>query len=259
MNQKTTSSRLGFTIVPNALFDDDALDGKEKIVLLSIMSFADWHTHQAFPSHAKIACSAGFCIKTIERACKSLETKGYLQIEKRHQADGGQTSNLYTLTGPTLVYLEGLNLNQKTAPSTINDHSCESQVNMPLHNETYSLANLHLHFNYEIITQDLSDYKDLIDYVFLIIYETINSNDCSFRIHNQDMAKSIVTSQLLKLNYEEIEFVIKKYKSIDYHIENTYGFILTQLYEAKGQYTAETINKVNCDFNTVCPEKNSIN
>lgn len=110
--------------------------------------------------------------------------------------------------------------------------------------EKYSLSDLKKCFNYDIMIHDHPFDKKQIDYVMQIIYDTVNSSAETIRVQKTDRPKHIVTSVLMKLTNEEIMYVIEKYKAQTDRIEFPKAYLLTQLYEAKGQFDADITNQV---------------
>lgn len=90
--------------------------------------------------------------------------------------------------------------------------------------------------------------REQIDYVIQIIYDTVNSSSDTIRVQKTDRPKEIVTGILMKLTYEEIIYVIQKYKEQTDRIEYPKAYLLTQLYEARGQFNADITNQVQHDM-----------
>lgn len=65
-------------------------------VLLALATFTDLQG-RCFPRRAQVAALAGCSEKTVTRALAELEGRGLLTREERRRADGGRTSDLYTL------------------------------------------------------------------------------------------------------------------------------------------------------------------
>ena len=101
----------GFTQIPNYLLqinmfvhDDHKLSPAEMVVLLQIV--ASWwkKDEMPFPSMATIANRSGISERQVQRAIKSLQQKGYVQISKK-KIKGMIASNVYDLS-PLLETLE---------------------------------------------------------------------------------------------------------------------------------------------------------
>lgn len=114
--------------------------------------------------------------------------------------------------------------------------------------EQYSLQDIKNYFDYDVMVNDHPFDREQIDYVIQIIYDTVNSSSDTIRVQKTDRPKEIVTGVLMKLTYEEIMYVIRKYKEQTDRIEYPKAYILTQLYEARGQFNADITNQVQHDM-----------
>ena len=75
----------------------------EKIVLLALCDRANKKNNMCWPSHKDISKRTGFSNKTVRRAIKTLCEIGIISYVQRHKADGGLTSNLYTIHAEKLA------------------------------------------------------------------------------------------------------------------------------------------------------------
>ena len=69
----------------------------EKMVLLALCDRANKKNNMCWPSHKDISKRTGYSDKTVRRAIKTLRELGFISYVKRRKADGGLTSNLYTI------------------------------------------------------------------------------------------------------------------------------------------------------------------
>jgi len=69
----------------------------EKFVLMALCDRANSKTNMCWPSHQDISKRTGLCNKTVRRAIKTLCKLGIISYVQRRKADGGLTSNLYTI------------------------------------------------------------------------------------------------------------------------------------------------------------------
>lgn len=114
--------------------------------------------------------------------------------------------------------------------------------------ERYSLEKLKVYFEYEYL-QKVAPHDPLVDTVIQLIYDTVNTTAPTIRVQKQDRPREVVISQLLKLKPDEILFVLDNFKNVSDTINNTKAYLLTQLYNAKSQMSAETANQVVVDQN----------
>ena len=61
---------------------------------------ADNQAGTCFPALGTIARETKYCKRTVQRAVAELVKAGYLTKINRHRPNGGQSSNLFTLTEP---------------------------------------------------------------------------------------------------------------------------------------------------------------
>ena len=82
----------GFTQVPNILIRSTKLASLSKIVYAQLLSYA-WTNDYCFPGQERLAQDTGSSRTTIYRAIKELQSKGWLEVQRRGQ---GKT-NIYVL------------------------------------------------------------------------------------------------------------------------------------------------------------------
>lgn len=85
-----------FSICPQKVYKNKALDGTDIKVYLAIQGFADENGF-CFPSVARIADICGVSKRTVFRSLKTLESFKLLAREQRMRNTGGNTSNAYYL------------------------------------------------------------------------------------------------------------------------------------------------------------------
>jgi methanogenic corrinoid protein MtbC1 len=74
--------------------------------------------------------------------------------------------------------------------------------------------------------------QDEIDEILEIILDAVCSKRKMIRIAGDDKPAQVVKSQLMKLNYSHIEFVMECMKENTTHIKNVKQYILATLYNA---------------------------
>lgn len=279
--------RDGFTMVWNAFLDNEELTQYEKLVFIAIKSFADNYTKQAFPSLAKISNVTGTSISQVRRSIAHLEELGILKIEHRRSKEHGNIQNLYTLNDSKEFWMESAsdeesdieavteelpdeNLiaelrkrgyiitkkeltsetgqSSEVSPSTNHFSTNNHNTNTSHRQEVYTKKQLEEHFGYkEMITDHPGQIKE-IDTIIQILYDTLNNEHETIRVQRTDRPREVVVGQLMKLTQDEILYVIKKYNEQSGKIEFPKAYILTQLYEAVGQFNADLTNQVNYDM-----------
>ena len=127
-----------FAIIDSAVLRA-SLKPTTKLVYAAIASFYRGESSLIFPSYNRIADIVGVSRNTAIVAVKELVNAGILKKAAQMRADGGFTSNLYTLYPSNLNAL-GSNLND-TSPSNLNDTS-PSNLNAPRIKEKHNKNNL---------------------------------------------------------------------------------------------------------------------
>lgn len=130
------------------------------------------------------------------------------------------------------------------------DSSTEKTERQEGHEE-YSLDFIKDHYSYSVMMANHPECRRMIDYVIQILYDTMNTTRDTIRVQQTEKPKAIVIEQLMKLSEEEIQYVIEKYGERTDRIVHPKAYLLTQLYEAAGQYDADITNQVQHDkYNT---------
>lgn len=93
---KSATDQRPFVMAYHDFLKSDLLTEHEKMVFIALKMFAD-DNNQCFPSLKKLADISRISKRKIQDTLKSLEQKHIIGIESRSRADGGDTSNLYTL------------------------------------------------------------------------------------------------------------------------------------------------------------------
>jgi predicted transcriptional regulator len=94
--------RPGFVYLPSALLRGQArlkINATEMTVLIHLVDHWWRAAEMPFPSKHRLAERMGVSEKTIQRAMARLEAVGLVKRVARHLSAGGQTSNVYDLTG----------------------------------------------------------------------------------------------------------------------------------------------------------------
>ena len=80
----------------DSIYSDDSLPHRAKAVYMYLEDRMN-NQRQCWPGIRTIASDLQLSRSTVKRALKELEQSGYLLRERRSRANGGRTSNLYTL------------------------------------------------------------------------------------------------------------------------------------------------------------------
>lgn len=287
--RKKLKVRKGFTQVYNSCIDSTLLTQYEKLIFITIKSYADRKTGKAFPSLRRISAATGTSVTQVRRSIDYLEEIGLLDVEHRLSTDSGNMVNIYTIHDSPEIwevsgsededlqafmdeisdekFLEeakrrGFRLIKEESPSNADqsqDEDPNEQNTIVSDNhianleenqeEAYTMEFLQSSYDYWALIHDHPDAVELIDYVFNLIYDTVNGNSEKIRVQRTDRPREIVTGRLLKLSGSEIYYVIQRFRKQTNKIRNAKSYLLTQLYEAAGgQMTAEIENQARHDI-----------
>lgn len=112
----------------------------------------------------------------------------------------------------------------------------------------YSLEEIRLLYDYEIMKTDHKFQIRDIDSVMDILHTTLNTTKQTIRIGGEDKPAMVVISKLMKLDYSEIMYAIDKFQEQTDRIKNPTAYMLTLLYNAKEQMNLDITNQVQHDM-----------
>ena len=261
------------------------LTTEEKMVYIALKSFVDFNEDegQVYPSMDILCRLTSMSRPRATRTITSLIRKGIVKKERR----GLAKTNVYTLyDNPSMwgaeteeelreltetripystqelkeelkrrgVVIETQKepvsaTDQSTDTSTFSDNSATNNPTMrePHCQERYSIEDVRELFDYSILLNEC--YRQDVDSVISILYDTLNSTKKTIRISGEDRPTMAVISKLMKLSHEEILYSIEKYNSVTDRIKNPTAYMLTILYGAKEQMNLDINNQVHHDLN----------
>lgn len=114
--------------------------------------------------------------------------------------------------------------------------------------ERYTIGQIKQIFDYDILVEREPLYHEDIDTVMNILYDALNCNKPTIRISGENKPTDVVTDRLMKLNYETIMYVIRKYSEQTDRITNHDAYLLTMLYKANDQMHLDITNQVQHDM-----------
>ena len=115
--------------------------------------------------------------------------------------------------------------------------------------ERYTLEEIKLFFDYEVMITDRPLRKKDIDSVMSILHTSLNTTKKTIRIGGEDKPAMVVISKLMKLDYSDILYAIEKYCEQTDRINNPTSYMLTLLYNSKEQSNLDITNQVQHDMN----------
>ena len=102
--------------------------------------------------------------------------------------------------------------------------------------------------NYKFLKSQYIGEEEIIDEILELLTETVSSKKAQIRVCGEDTAADIVKSQLLKLNYEHITYVITSLNENQNKVQNIKAYLLTALYNAPKTCTTYYKNCANVDM-----------
>lgn len=283
---KSVTDQRKFIIIYHDFLESDLLTLYEKMVFIALKKFADSNS-QCFPSLKKLSKVTKISKRKIQDILKSLEQKHIIGIESRSRADGGDTSNLYTLydfreiwnagSGEEVAAIidgieekhmiealiaKGYHVTKEKAPTPaptkVTDVSTKSNQSI-LYNyitcnnesqelERYSLEEIRQLFDYDIMVNDYPYRQKDIDSVMDILYSAMNTAKPTIRIAGEDKPSMVVIGKLMKLHKESIMYAIDQFSKQTERIKNPASYMLTILYNAPEQFNLDIQNQVSHDM-----------
>lgn len=128
---------------------------------------------------------------------------------------------------------------------TTNNYKEDTEISQV---EKYSMTDIHELYDYDIMIQSNRHSAVDIDTVMNILYDVLNSRKDTIRVQREEKPRNVVVSRLMKLWYEDIFYVLDKYKEQTKRIKYPESYILTQLYKAKEQSHLDISNEVQHDL-----------
>ncbi len=137
-------------------------------------------------------------------------------------------------------------LELKPVNNTFNNNSYLNP-NPPDDVETYSMQFIEKHYCANDLIEMGQDVKD-VEMVMEILYDYLNTRNPKIWVNREEKSAAVVKSRLMKLNSLDIEYAITKYKSQTTKIHHHKAYMLSILYDAKGQSNLDFTNRVQHDF-----------
>lgn len=260
----------------------ELLSAEEKMLYIALKSFVSYGSDdgKVFPSIDTLCKVASMSKSTVIRTIKKLEKKGIVKKNRRgvtktnlyiladnsamwkaKTAEELKQNSKGAVDLSTEEMLEELKRRgieiviKKELPSATVEGSDESSSvskdslihannsNTVLENqefERYSMQDLHQIFGYDAL--DRYDSKD-IDAVFNILYDVLNTRKETVRVGGENRPTMVVIGKLMRLDYNDIGFVIQKFHEQSGRIKNPSAYMLTQLYVAREQNHLDLMNQ----------------
>lgn len=278
---KSATDQRKFIIIYHDFLESDLLTSHEKMVFIALKKFADSNS-QCFPSLKKLADVTQISKRKVQDTLKSLEQKHIISIESRSRADGGDTSNLYTLydfrelwnvgsSEEAAAVIDGMEEKRMIdmltakgyyiskekglvsddrqatdASTTKNNFSKENdntaEAKSQAEKERYSQEDIRALYEYDSLIIQYPEKQTDIDIVFDILYDTLNNQKPTIRISGEDKPQMVVIGKLMKLQPDDLIYCIEKFHEQNQRVKNVKAYLLTILYHAREQNYLDLMN-----------------
>lgn len=167
-----------------------------------------------------------------EELIAELERRGRIKIIKEKELE----------SEPTKAQTQALELNQyDIINTTINSKGCQEA-------ERYSLEQIKVYYNYDIMIHDNPYQRSEIDSVMNILHTALNTTKQTIRIAGEEKPSMAVIGKLMKLTSSGIIYCIEKYQEQTERIKNPTSYMLTLLYNVEEQMNLDITNQVQHDM-----------
>ncbi|MCM1244697.1 MAG: DUF6017 domain-containing protein [Roseburia sp.] len=110
--------------------------------------------------------------------------------------------------------------------------------------EPYSLEKIKEWYDYDSLCLMKPEFRQDIDCVINLLYDTLNTTRRTIRVLGEEKPKDVVISRLLKLDSMDLFYAIEQYQNQTTRIRHQQSYLLTVLYQAKGQSHLDIGNQV---------------
>lgn len=111
-------------------------------------------------------------------------------------------------------------------------------------NESYPLEWIKDWYDYNSLCLMKPELQQDIDCVINLLYDTLNTTRKTVRVMGEEKPKDVVNSRLLQLDSLDLIYAIEQYQSQTTRIRHQQSYLLTVLYQAKGQSHLDIGNQV---------------
>ncbi len=249
--------RTPFTQLPNSVIRSKKLKPAHKVVLSVLCSYAN-ESNIAFPSYQTIADDSGISRRKAIDIIGDLVELGCIRKIEQKSSKGDNTANDYeVLIGGADFALPGEipAPPRSEYPALLGANSAPNQyinnnINNSFNNNHQSISGcdademeeiIKENIEYDILVHTYS--KEKLDELVGIMTDAICSTKATIRISGNEFPRECVKSRLMKLNSEQIGYVLDCLEKNTTKVKNIKAYLLAALYNAPvtmdSYYTAE--------------------
>lgn len=233
-----------FTMLYDDFLESDVLTIYEKMVFICLKRYAN-KENQCFPSLNTLTRITGLSKRKIQDCIKSMIEKGVVTKEAQNRESGAKSSNLYTLYDRAEIWQKKKpesDIAKESESGAFQKSECvtDNTAKPAESQERYPMDDIKSYFDYDVIAGRVD--RETTDAVFNVLYDALNTTKPALKAAGQDRPVMVVIGKLMKLDYNDIIFVIEQYHKQTDRITNASAYILTQLYSAKEQNHLDLMN-----------------
>ena len=202
---------------------------------------------------------------------ESLDSR--IKIRENHEQSILMLNNIYSintesesesLSDMTLTIDNDLSTNNKIILQELKKEPLVSTANQStetkssIHEDTLTSASIKYNYNtYQQVIQDNIEYSffvsnksidlELVDELVNCMLDVICTAGDTVKIAGEEKSRAMVISQFLKINSQDIDHIIKKYKEQRHKITHTDAYLKTMLYRVKQEANFNLENQVRID------------
>lgn len=273
----------GFGTIPKLLMQDRRLTAEAKAIYAYLCSFCGGGL-VAFPRRSKIISDLVMGKNTYYRHFSLLKELGYIRVVQEKDRSGKFVRNVYTLlqivpcpqNSDTDSFPPPFPKNEDTDndpchryPYTENGDAALSSININKFNinthpcqtadaNEQSGGFQHLVENYVAIVRDNIGYNDfrqlrptdmkLVDEIVSIIVDALAASGEYVRIDGQERPRALVRRQLMLLDHEAVEHVLRRFKAHTERVKKKRQYLLSMLYNTTLELHANYANLETCSL-----------
>lgn len=263
---------LGFGIIPKMVMQDKRLTIQAKAIYSYFCSYAG-AGKTAFPKQTKILTDLRISRNSYYAHFNLLKEYGYIRVQQEKNEDGSFSRNIYTLVeslpctkkqdtdavSPCTISRDTVQrdtIRRDTNNNSIKNNSIynkqsvsqekEDKTDRPDFAEYVELIRENIGYDELALTH--ADDMDLINEFVNIILDALLTEGGTVRINGENKPRELVKSNLMKLTYADMEYVLWQFKEHGERIKKKPQYILSMLYHSPMERNAHYTNCVKADW-----------
>lgn len=263
---------LGFGIIPKLVMQDKRLTIQAKAIYSYFCSYAG-AGKTAFPKQTKILTDLRISRNSYYAHFNLLKEYGYIRVQQEKNEDGSFSRNIYTLVeslpctkkqdtdavSPCTISRDTVQrdtIRRDTNNNSIKNNSIYNKQSVSQEKEDKTdgpdfaeyVELIRENIGYDELALTHADDMDLINEFVNIILDALLTEGGTVRINGENKPRELVKSNLMKLTYADIEYVLWQFKEHGERIKKKPQYILSMLYHSPMERNAHYTNCVKADW-----------